>query len=252
MAMAGSRGGGGMTTRLDTALTDVQAFIAKYVCLTDAQLIACALWVAHTYVVDAADVTPYISITSAEKQSGKTVLLDVFDAIVWNPWRAVRPSEAVVFRKIEADRPTLLLDEVDTIWGPKSKAEDEGLRALLNAGFRRLGSTVPRCVGPSMHLRDFSTYCPKALAGIGDLPDTVADRSIPIRMTRKRRSDNVQRFRLRAVEIVAGDVRDMLREIVAPLVDDLIDAEPILPDELSDRAQDACEPLLAIADPGGW
>ena len=175
--------------QLANTIEDARAFILRYVVLSDEQATACALWVLHTYALDAADITPYLAITSAEKQCGKTVLLDVLDAVVHKPWRAVRPSEAVLFRKIERDRPTLLLDEVDAIWGPKARSEDEGLRALLNAGFRRHGSTVPRCVGPSLKLRDFSTYCPKALAAIGDLPDTVADRSIPIRMERKRRGD---------------------------------------------------------------
>jgi len=59
----------------------------------------------------------------------------------------------------------------------RRRAEDEGLRALLNAGFRRRGSTIPRCDGPSLKLRNFRTFCPKALAGIGDV--TVKTRAKP-------------------------------------------------------------------------
>src|SRR5689334_9525486 len=99
-------------SRLGTAIEDAETFIRRYVVLTDEQALACALWVLHTYAVDAADVTPYLSITSAEKQSGKTVLLDVLEGIVHKPWRAVTPSAAVTFRTIEKDAPTLLLDEV--------------------------------------------------------------------------------------------------------------------------------------------
>ena len=91
-----------------------------------------------------------------------------------------------MFRKIELDRPTLLLDEVDTIFGPKAPPTYEGLRALLNAG-RRRGTTVPRCVGEGtrMTVRDFPVYCPKVFAGIGKaLPDTVLDRSIVLHMVR--------------------------------------------------------------------
>ena len=238
-------------SELRTALASAQTFIANYVVLTPEQAVACALWVCHTYALDAADTTPYLAITSAEKQSGKTVLLDVLESISHKPWRAVRPSEAVLFRKIEKDTPTLLLDEVDTIWGPKARAEDEGLRALLNAGFRRKGSTVPRCVGPSMTLRDFATYCPKAIAGIGDLPDTVADRSIPIRMERKRRGDRVARWRWRDVEMIASAVRECIESALGALCALLAEARPSLPDELNDRAQDAWEPLLAIAEQAG-
>jgi hypothetical protein len=247
----GDRDARWLVSRLSVALDDVSAWVRGFVVLSDDQLTAVALWVLHTYAIEAAEITPYLAITSAEKQSGKTVLLDVLDAIVLDPWRAVRPSEAVLFRKIEAQQPTLLLDEADTIWGPKAKSEDEGLRALLNAGYRKAGSTVPRCVGKSMELRDFSTYCAKALAGIGDLPDTVADRSIPIRMARKRRSDRVERFRWRTVKDDAEAMRAAVSDAIVPVICDLVDATPTLPDELSDRAQDGWECLLAIADLAG-
>lgn len=135
--------------RVDAALEDARAFITHYVVLTPEQADACALWSCHTYALDAADITPYLNVSSPEKQSGKSLLLEVVGSIAHKPWFAVRPSEAVLFRKIEKDCPTLLLDEVDTIWSSQARSEDEGLRALLNAGFRRRGSTVPRCVGPS-------------------------------------------------------------------------------------------------------
>jgi hypothetical protein len=237
--------------RLANTIEDTRAFILRYVVLSDDQATACALWVLHTYLLEAADITPYLAITSAEKQCGKTVLLDVLDAVVHKPWRAVRPSEAVLFRKIERDRPTLLLDEVDAIWGPKSRSEDEGLRALLNAGFRRYGSTVPRCVGPSLKLRDFSTFCPKALAAIGDLPATIADRSIPIRMERKRRGDTAERWRWKLVQPGAEAMRESILDALDGLDGLSQNVYVDLPDQLSDRAQDAWEPLLAIADQAG-
>lgn len=239
-----------MSRKLATAIEDASAFIRRYVVLTDEQLIAVSLWVLHTYALDAAEITPYLAITSAEKESGKSILLDLLAAIAHEPWRAVKPSAAVTFRMIERDCPTLLVDEVDTIWGPKN-TEDEALRAILNAGFRRQGSTVPRCDGPSMKLKDFSTFCPKALAGIGDLPDTIAGRSIPIRMVKKRRTDEVERCNIRKVQPIADAVRESIAEAVVAIVADLADTVPELPEELSDRAQDAWEPLLAIADLAG-
>lgn len=237
-------------TPLADSLGQVHGFLMRFVVISDHQAAAIALWVAHTYALDAAETTPYLAITSPEKRSGKSRLLDVLEEVVFAAWRAVLPSEAVVFRKIEADTPTLLLDEVDAIWGPKAK-EHEGLRAMLNAGYRRRGSEVPRCVPPAMKVGSFSTYCPKALAGIGDLPDTIADRSIPIRMERKRSSDPVDRFRVRDVAPIAAELRAVILEAVTPAVDALTDARPELPGELDDRAQDAWEPLLAIADAAG-
>jgi hypothetical protein len=110
---------------------------------------------------------------------------------------------------------------------------------------------VPRCVGPKMDVGNFSTYCAKALAGIGELPDTIADRSIPIRMKRKRPVDRVERFRAREVFTIGAELRNAVDGAVAGRVGDLRDARPLLPAELDDRAQDAWEPLLAIADLAG-
>ena len=240
--------------RVDAALEDARAFITHYVVLTPEQADACALWSCHTYALDAADITPYLNVSSPEKQSGKSLLLEVVGSIAHKPWFAVRPSEAVLFRKIEKDCPTLLLDEVDTIWSSQARSEDEGLRALLNAGFRRRGSTVPRCVGPSLKLRDFRTFCPKALAGIGDLPDTIADRCIPIRMERKRRGDQVARWRWRDVEPHADEVRAKLEGAVSALCADLAEKVPDLPTSSATAAKtrgSLCSPSPTPPAPSG-
>jgi hypothetical protein len=147
------------------------SFSRRYVVMSGAQAIAVAVWTLHTHALDACEQSPYLAITSAEKRSGKTRLLDTLELLVARPWRVVMPSEAVVFRKIDAHKPTLLLDEVDAIFNPKAGANVEGLRALLNAG-NRPGTQVPRCVGQSQTLTDFSVFCAKAIAGIKDLPET--------------------------------------------------------------------------------
>src|SRR5689334_10006071 len=99
-------------------LDRTEAFLRHFVVVGDDEACAIVLWIAHTHGFDAAEATPYLHISSAEKRSGKTRLLDFLDAMTANPWRVVTPSEAVTFRKIAADRPTLLLDEADAIFGP--------------------------------------------------------------------------------------------------------------------------------------
>jgi hypothetical protein len=234
---------------LDSLIT----FLRCYVVMSEPQAIAVALWIVHTHALDAAEQSPLLAITSAEKQSGKTRLLDVLELLVAKPWRVITPSEAVVFRKIDVDTPTLLLDEVDAIFGPKANANFEGLRALLNAG-NRPGTLVPRCVGPSQELKSFKVFCPKALAGIRDLPDTVADRAIPIRLKRRAPGEPVQRFRRRDADDAGHPLYESVRSWAEYHTPELTEKRPALPDELSDRAQDAWEPLFAIADEigGEW
>jgi hypothetical protein len=142
---------------------------------------------------------------------------------------------------------------VDAIFG-KGRGEREDLRGLLNAGWRR-GQRVYRIGGPQKAtLEPFEVFCPKALAGIGRLPETVADRSIVIELKRKARSERVERFRIREIEKAAEPLRARVAEWAAAHIDVLTDARPELPDLLDDRAQDGWEPLLAIADTakGEW
>jgi hypothetical protein len=232
-------------------LDDVFSFIRRFVFLSPSQTRVVALWIAHTHAIDAADATAYLAITSAEKESGKTRTLEVSDLLVANPWFTGRVTAAVLIRKIDAERPTLLLDESDAAFGA-DKEYAEALRGVLNTGHRRRGK-ASCCVGQgaAITFKDFSTFCPKAIAGIGNLPDTVAGRSIPIRLKRAARGEHVERFRRRDVEAEAARLRGRLEAWSAVTIEDLRTARPILPDALTDRQQDCAEPLLAIADLSG-
>jgi hypothetical protein len=101
------------------------------------------------------------------------------------------------------------------------------------------------------HSAELAVYCPKALAGIGRLPDTVADRSIPIRLRRRGRGEKVERFRLRLLVAEAEPLAEWARSWAEQNEPALAEAWPELPAELDDRAQDGWEPLLAIADRAG-
>jgi hypothetical protein len=124
----------------------VEAFFNRFIVFSNrSQSPVIALWVLHAWAKDAFDYTPYLHIHSPEKRCGKTLVLDLLGLLVPEPWPVVGPSEAVLFRAIDANEPTLLLDEVDTIFKERDE-KSEGLRGILNAGFKRNGS-VPRCVG---------------------------------------------------------------------------------------------------------
>ena len=232
-------------------LDNVFKFYCKFMKMSDAQVIAFTLWTVHTHVMPAADATPYMNISSAEKQSGKTMLMEAAELLVFEPWLTGHITAACLVRKIDAKHPALLLDESDAAFnGDKEYAEV--LRGLLNTGYRR-GGQASCCVGQGANItfKDFSTFCPKAIAGIGKLPDTIADRSIPIRLKRKVPGTLVERFRRRDVEPEVNKLRDSITAWTSEKLDVLRSARPILPEELSDRQQDVCEPLLAIADLAG-
>ncbi len=232
-------------------LDAVQGYVRRYMFLSDSQLVITALWVAHTHAFKAAEATPYLQINSAEKDCGKTRLLEVLELLVAEPWFTGRVTAAVLYRKIDGEQPTLLLDESDAAFnGQKEYAE--ALRGMLNTGYRR-GGKASCCVGQGANIsaRDFSTFCPKAIAGIGRLPDTVASRSISIQLKRARKGEIASRFRARDARAEAEQLRNSLDEWCASVLDQLRDARPALPEKLTDRQQDVAEPLLAIADLAG-
>jgi hypothetical protein len=234
-------------------LHDVQTVVRRYVVLNDAQTVAVTLWVAHTHAIAAAEFTPYLQVTSATAESGKTRVLDVLRLLVLRPWFTGRVSAAVLVRKIDAEHSTLLLDESDAAFsGEKEYAE--ALRGILNTGYQRNG-TSSLCVGQGTNItyRDFSTFSPKAIAGIGKLPDTVTSRAIRIELKRRAKNEAIHKFRERDARIEAAPIHQALIEWSRrdALVEALRAARPVMPAGLRDRAEDVVEPLLAIADLAG-
>lgn len=235
-------------------LDDVAAFIKRYMVLTDAQVTAIALWISHTHAIDACQFTPYLAITSAEKRCGKSRLLEILEYLVREPWMTSGATAPALFRRIDAKRPCLLLDEIDAlVKGSPEMAE--AVRGVLNAGNKK-GATISRCVGKGteMLVKDFAAFCPKAVSGIGSLPDTVRDRSLPIRLQRKLSVEQVARLRARLVKPEAGPLRERLKNWVEAQVPQLEDARPEMPEQLDDRQQDGAEILfsIALAAGHGW
>lgn len=240
------------SVELSALLDEVAAFYRRFVVFQRAeQADALALWTLHTHVAEASDVAVYVHVSSPVKGSGKSRVLEVADLLVANAYLCTDPSQSSLFRLIDAEHPTILIDEVDAVFGRDAKTY-EGLRAILNAGHRR-GAAVARVVGEGKDLKvkRFDVFGPKLLAGIGGLPDTIADRSIPISLARKGRHERLDRFRRREVQPLGRALRDRLSAWGPGAVADLEAARPEFPEELDDRPADVWEPLLAIADHAG-
>jgi hypothetical protein len=192
-------------------LEETRAFVRRFVVVGAVELDAIAVWVAHSYVFDLAYATPYLHAHSPEPGSGKTTLLDVLGVLVKNPIDADNLTEATLFRLVEAKTPTLLFDEVDAVFGKKNSDSTEGIRQVLNSGYRK-GRKAWRCVPPSHEVRPFNVFCPKALSGLRELPGTLAHRSIPIAMKPPLPSDVYEDF---DTEQAFGEAEDLRRNLEA-------------------------------------
>lgn len=154
-------------------------------------------------------------------------------------------SAAALFRAVEAWAPTLLIDEADTFI-----RDSDDLRGILNSGHTRELAFVIRTVGDDHEPRKFSTWGAKAIALIGKLKDTLADRSIEVALKRKLPEERVERLRHADPEVLHNLARRCVRWAMDH-AEEIREARPSMPDALHDRAQDNWEPLLAIGDLAG-
>lgn len=235
-------------------LDAVHQFLGAFVAYPSAEARdAHVLWIAHTHCMDAWESTPRLAFLSPEPGSGKTRALELTELLVPRPVEAVNVTPAYLFRKVAAEegRPTILFDEIDTVFGPKAK-DNEEIRGLLNAGHRR-GAVAGRCVvkGKIIETEEIPAYCALALAGLGGLPDTILTRSIVIRMRRRGPAEKVEPYRRRVHGSAGDQLRDQLRQW-APRAEPILTASwPAMPAGIFDRDADVWEPLLAVADMAG-
>lgn len=197
-----------------------------------------ALFILFTYLHNSFVICPILAITSASKRCGKTVLLTLISKLCHNKLIASNISPAAVFRSIDAWNVTLLIDEADTFL--KDNVE---LRGIINSGHTKDTAYVVRVEGESHTPAKFSTWCPKVIACIGNLPDTNADRSIEINLKRKKPNEEVEKLYL-------SQNFEVLQCKCKRWADDhqnKLGASTYL-DFLNDRAADNWDPLLSIAE----
>lgn len=238
-----------LDTATGAALLDaVRAALVRYVVLpTPYAVDAVTLWIAATHAQPAWAHAPRLVIRGPEKRCGKSRLLDMVEALCRDPFITVNSSPAAVYRSITSDPPTMLVDEADTIFGPKADG-NEDLRGLLNAGHQR-NRPAKRYDAASNRVESIPTFAMAALAGIGAMPDTIEDRAVVIRMRRRAPGETVSPYRHRRDRPALRQLAELLTAWLRTDLPLLEKAEPDMPVE--DRAADTWEPLVAVADHAG-
>ena len=228
------------TAHLLEALVDT---FRLHMVISDHQAVALAAWSMHTFVFDRFQHTPRLAVLSPEKRCGKSTLLDLLGALCHAPVKVDSITPAALFRTVDAKRRlTLLVDEADSYL----PGNDE-LRGMLNSGFEATGRVIRTALQTLMPI-EFQTFCPVAIAAIGKLPGTVADRSIAVKLRRKMANEEICKVRRRrdAIGVLAQQILQWSADV------DLADyCDPDIPESLNDRQADIAVPLLAIADEAG-
>jgi len=225
-------------------LQEIIQVFDRYLVLPPGGALTQSLWIFASWLYQLFSIFPYLAIISPVKQCGKSNDLDLISFLCNNPLKADSISPSALFRAVEKYHPALFLDEVDT----QNLFRNDELRGILNAGHRNSGCVIRSVkVGDDFDVRKFSVYCPKTLALIRTLPDTLKDRSIAIPMRRKRKDEKVRRFRL---DVVTPECKTLIRKLARWAQDNkeaVRIVDPDLPEDLDDRAQDNWRPLLSVA-----
>jgi hypothetical protein len=232
------------------ALDAVEQFMRRFIAVTDEQAAVLSLFVVHTHAFLASENTAYIRVTADGPAAGKTRVLEVLELLCARPWLTSRTTGPALVRRIAENCPTLLLDETDVLFSG-GNASQQMIRGVLNSGYR-LGGKVAYAKGSSYE--ELDVYCPKCFAGIGDLPQTVMTRSIPIVMRPKTAFDKIERLRQKDARGEAAVPKMLAARFAQRHLAELAKARPMIPDALSDRSADCVEAMLAIADiaAGDW
>jgi hypothetical protein len=227
---------------------ELVTIVNRHIALKEVQAQAVALWIILTYLDDVVYCLPILALLSPVKRCGKTTLLSLLSRVVNKPLTAASISTAAIYRVIELLHPTLLIDEVDTWIKDNNEA-----RGILNSGHTRDAAYVIRCNADSNEPERFSTWAPKVLSAIGELPDTLTDRSITIQIERRSPEQKVAKVR-DADPAQFTQVRQKLVRWALDHRDNIANARPEIPKSLNDRQSDNWEALLAIANllGGDW
>lgn len=268
-------------------LDGLATFIRRYVVLGPPAVETLALWVLHTHAFQLRDVAVYVGLESPQKRCGKTTLLTVLSEVVNRPIVAANISSPAFFRVIEEMRPTLMIDEADTAlhrndelrgilnsgykrktayvvrvameaWKEDSARPGRRKRTEGETEHQEHGGGDEEAVerewqagrGRRSRLVRYSSWCPKAIATIKHLPETLQDRCIVIEMHRKKPSEACERLK----GIDGTELRRKCARFVLDHSEAIGKAEPAIPAELHDRAGEIWEALLVLADlaKGGW
>lgn len=227
-------------------LEDIYQLLARYVIADRETLRAASLWAALTWFAEYATVLPLAVITAPEKGCGKSTLLTALAKLACRPLYASNITPAAIFRAIEKWLPTLLIDEADTF-----AKDNEELRGVINAGHTRETATIVRVVesGGEYEPRAFSVWGPKAMAGIGNMPETIMSRAIVLTMRRKMPDENAENLR-HCDRAAFYDVKRRLARWSDDNGDTFATLRPVL-EGIHNRDADNWEPLLALADIAG-
>jgi putative DNA primase/helicase len=231
---------------------DIKETIKRHIVLNEAQAVAVTLWIFFTWVFDSARVSPLLFVTSPMPECGKTNVLTLVRWLSRTALPASNISGASIYHLIEKHEITLVIDEADSFM-----RDDERIAGIVNSGHTRDLAFVIRMhgEGAAQEPRVFSTWAPKALAGIGVKCLQPATRTRCIVVELERAADGADYEPLTEVDTIENPWPDLASKL-ARWADDFPRAASGNVDMggLARRTADNWRPMFAIAEAiaGDW
>jgi hypothetical protein len=212
-------------------LRDIINKIDQHFAARPHEVLTIALWTMMAWVHEvAATYSAFLVATSADENSGKTTMLNTVSFLVPRPFNAVEATGPSIYRFVDREKPTFVLDEADDIFKPK-----HDIKHIFNSSWTR-GTKIPRQVkinGAYLTVW-FDTFCPKAIGLLGlNMPRTLVSRSIIIKAWPKR-PEHKQEFN-NVDDDVFAELRRKLARWSADHAVALKDAKPLYPPNFINR-----------------
>lgn len=161
------------------AFLRIRDFLSSYIVFPNPVFAdICALWVIGTHVYKRFDSFGYLVITATTKRAGKTILAELM-AMLSRDAKNGTSMTASVMRRLVSKGSTLFFDEAESLNSEAASAQ----REYLNIGYRAGQSVFMPGNGPD-EVIEYPAYGPKCFILIGDVNDTLRDRSITVELRR--------------------------------------------------------------------
>jgi hypothetical protein len=227
--------------------------INRHIKATPEQILCIALWVMMAWVHEvAAHYSLYLVATSPDMGMGKTTLLvDVLARLVPKPYVCgANPTEASIFRAADRDKPTMLFDNVDTLFRRKPEVTE----LFLNGWTRGIGIPRSEKIGGTWMTVRYDPFCPKACSLTGtNMPPALLGRCLLIELWPLKPGESVAKVNPHD-EALKAEFVALSRKLIRWSQDSgdaLKLAMPLFPAGFAGRPADNAQLLLAIAELGG-
>lgn len=235
---------GNKKVKANTLFCRIYNFLKKYIVVLEEFYYVLVIYIMMSYIYVLFQVIPYLWI-NGEKGTGKSTIMKLLNKLCFNPLFCSNINPANIFRQVDNDGSTIILDEFEKMYGE----EKQEIVKLLNQGFNKDG-VVPRCVGQNNQIKKFRSFSPKIMGGISNIDDVLFERCIKY-TTQRIKNIKILKFRenLEIKEEINNLVQDLyiFGLVYAEKIKKIYDDREVEFIGNTFREDDLWNPLLCIA-----